>query len=177
MNIIVLIIFVGLINMTFDYTRITFAFQLLFTIVIGFFTIISMLAIFNNARWGWRFIYYIMLLMLIDMLVIYFIKGKPAYFFTISIFSLIGFFMSVGQISKKPKKVMIKEPKAEEVKKKFYPGKFVGSKTASKYHAPNCEWAKKIKKSNQVWFADETEAKKKKYSAHSCVKDKVYKNF
>ncbi len=54
------------------------------------------------------------------------------------------------------------------MKKTFKPGKVIASKSGKFYHSPKCDWAKKIKKKNQVWFDDEKEAKKK-FKAHSCV--------
>ena len=57
----------------------------------------------------------------------------------------------------------------ESVSKEFQPGKYIASKNASTYHAPKCDWAKRIKKSNQIWLDDEKEAKKKGYKAHSCL--------
>jgi hypothetical protein len=56
------------------------------------------------------------------------------------------------------------------VKKEFKPGKFVASKSGSVYHAPKCEWAKKISKKNQVWFNTKDQARKKGYKQHSCLK-------
>jgi hypothetical protein len=55
------------------------------------------------------------------------------------------------------------------VQKEFKPGKFVASKTGSVYHAPKCDWAKKISKKNQVWFNTKDQAKKKGYKQHSCL--------
>ncbi len=63
----------------------------------------------------------------------------------------------------------IEEEKAE-VTTSFEPGKYVASKTGKKFHAPKCDWAKRIKKKSQVWFHDKDEAKKQKYKACDCVK-------
>jgi PBP1b-binding outer membrane lipoprotein LpoB len=41
--------------------------------------------------------------------------------------------------------------------------KFVGSINSDKYHYPDCEWAKKIKPENQVWFSSPEEARKAGY--------------
>jgi hypothetical protein len=56
------------------------------------------------------------------------------------------------------------------VKKEFKPGKFIASKSGSVYHAPKCDWAKKIAKKNQVWFNTKDQANKKGYKQHSCLK-------
>lgn len=41
--------------------------------------------------------------------------------------------------------------------------KFVGSINSDKYHYPSCEWAKKIKPENQIWFSSPEEAKEAGY--------------
>lgn len=60
--------------------------------------------------------------------------------------------------------------KTTNVKKTFTPGKFVASKRGSVYHAPKCEWAKKISKNSTVWFKSKDDARKKGYKQHSCLK-------
>ncbi|GEM_PF-1080182 len=49
------------------------------------------------------------------------------------------------------------------------PGKYIASKYGNTYHEPKCEWAKKINKAHQVWFAVKENAWEKGYKAHSCV--------
>jgi len=58
----------------------------------------------------------------------------------------------------------------KEREKKARKGKYVASTTGSVYHSPDCEWAKKIKKENLIWFKDEREARRKGYKKHSCLK-------
>ncbi len=62
------------------------------------------------------------------------------------------------------------EKKLSEIKKRYTPGKFIASATSNKYHSPKCDWAKRIKKENRVWFKTEQEARRKGYSKHSCLK-------
>lgn len=45
---------------------------------------------------------------------------------------------------------------------------FVGSTKSNKYHYPDCEWAKKIKPSNEIWFSSSVDAR-----AHGYVPCKV----
>jgi hypothetical protein len=52
----------------------------------------------------------------------------------------------------------------------FYPGKFIASNRSDYYHAPKCDWAKKIAENRRVWFKSEQEAKKKGFKKHSCLK-------
>ena len=44
-------------------------------------------------------------------------------------------------------------------------GKFVGSILSDKYHTPNCRFAKKIEKENEIWFDTTDEATKAGYAA------------
>lgn len=61
-----------------------------------------------------------------------------------------------------------KEIAKSEVKTRFTPGKFVASKTATTYHDPKCDWAKRIKPKNQVWFESAAKARKAGYKKHNC---------
>ncbi len=47
------------------------------------------------------------------------------------------------------------EEKEEKTPEK---GSFVGSVNSSKYHHPDCPWAKKISEENRVWFSSENDA-------------------
>jgi len=76
---------------------------------------------------------------------------------------IVGFFISFFSIKKEKVEVV------EEVEKEFSPGKYIASKTGTKYHAPKCDWAKKIKKANAVWFDSKDEAKKAGYKKDDCV--------
>jgi hypothetical protein len=52
----------------------------------------------------------------------------------------------------------------------YYPGKFIASSNSTYYHAPKCDWAKKINEKRRVWFSSKEEARKKGYKMHSCLK-------
>ena len=58
------------------------------------------------------------------------------------------------------------EPKIE---KTFTPGKFLASKKANKFHAAKCDWAKRIGKSNQIWFNSREDAEAQGFEADKCV--------
>lgn len=47
---------------------------------------------------------------------------------------------------------------------------FAGSKNSTLYHTRNCQYVKRIKAENVVWFASSAEAKAAGRTAHSCVK-------
>lgn len=42
-------------------------------------------------------------------------------------------------------------------------GNFVGNKKSKKFHYPDCKYAKKMKKENQIWFSSIEEAEKAGY--------------
>lgn len=58
-----------------------------------------------------------------------------------------------------------------KIKAEHVPGKFVASSTGKVYHAPKCDWAKKIKDKNKVWLDSEKEAEKQGYEKHSCLEE------
>ena len=78
------------------------------------------------------------------------------------------------EISKEEMKQEIKEEIKDELKevsmkKSFFPGKYVASRKANKYHTPKCDWANRIKKGNEVWFQSKEEAEKNGFEADECV--------
>ena len=175
MNIILLVVSLGMINMVFNLHKRFLILEVLFLLVAGFFALVSMVAVYSNTRWGWVFLSYIFGLVLVDILFIYYIAGKPEYFFLVTLIAMLGFIVSLLKIGKDGKDEdadfeEISEEETEEVTKEFNPGKYVASKTGKKYHTPKCDWAKRIKKSNQVWFDDQEEAKQEGYKSDSCVK-------
>lgn len=42
---------------------------------------------------------------------------------------------------------------------------FVGSIKSDKYHYPSCQWAKKIKPENEIWFSSSQDARNQGYVA------------
>ena len=164
MYIILLITFLGLINIVFSLHR--FAFYVEFLILLGLIliAIISVVGINNDFRWAWILLKVFFIFVAIDMILIYLLStAKIPYFTLLLAVAIVGFFISFFSIKKQ--KVPV-----EEVKKTFKPGKYIASKTGAKFHAPKCDWAKKVKKRNAVWFDSKEEAKKAGYKADSCVK-------
>jgi len=49
-------------------------------------------------------------------------------------------------------------------------GMFVASKNSKIYHLSNCNYVKRIKDENKIWFGSAEEARERGYSPHSCVK-------
>ena len=165
MYIVLLITFLGLINMIFNLH--SYAFYIEFIILLGLIlvAIISAIGINNNLRWAWILLTLFFVFVFLDMILIYLIStAEIELFLELIILVIIGFFISLFSIERP------KVEAEEEVKKTFEPGKYIASKTGAKYHAPKCDWAKKIKKKNAVWFNSKEEAKKAGYKADSCVK-------
>jgi hypothetical protein len=76
---------------------------------------------------------------------------------------------SIMEEKKNIKKSPVKTAK-KVVAVEHSPGKFLASSSSNIYHAPKCEWAKKIKKERRVWFSKKEKAWEKGYRAHNCVK-------
>ena len=188
MYIALLVTFLGLISMVFDLTR--FAFILEFLILLGLLLvgIIAAIGISHNMRWAWMLLTLFFGFVFLDMLFIKAIAAKGiAYFLYLLAVAIAGFFISLFSIEKE--KAEAKDARTtsgartqfgisqgdthsvgEAVTKTFTPGKYIASKTGTKFHSPNCDWGKKVKKSNAVWFNSKEDAKKAGYKADACIR-------
>lgn len=159
-----------------------------------FLTIAILKGIYQKKNWAWTLSAYTFAIMFANAGYLYFKTDMPLWYSMMFILTAVGFVYSIMRIRsyeeyeylklrKKVKKGVsgneviveeIKPLKEDELlksyKKEFVPGKFVASKTGTMYHTPKCEWAKRIKKSNRVWFNTHQEAKKAGYKKHSCLK-------
>ncbi len=81
-------------------------------------------------------------------------------------------------VDKKAANQVVSEVKAEKSSKKdgedkagvsFNPGKYMASTRGNVYHEAKCDWAKKVGKTNRLWFQSKKEAEDKGYKAHGCV--------
>lgn len=180
LDFILLIVALGMINIVFDLHRYFFILHLLFIVGLGFLAVIGMAAAYNELRWGFIILAAVFGLVIIDLLFVYYMTVRPAYFLTILVLSAFGLLISAVKIKKEEDEFgedFDEDIPEESVKTEFKPGKFVASKTAKSYHAPKCDWAKRIKKSNQVWFDNKKEAEDKGYKSHDCIQEKIYKNY
>ncbi len=175
MHIVLLVVFLGLIRLIFDLHRFAFFGEFLIMLVLLLVALISLIGINNNFRWAWILLAVFFAFVFIDIIFVYAISTqKPDSILTLLIITIAGFFISLFSVeSQKSEESNEESPKVEakkEVKKTFKPGKFIASKTGTKYHAPKCDWAKRIKNSNAVWFDSKEAAKKADFKADSCVK-------
>ncbi len=141
-----------------------------------------------NKPCGERALFFMFWLYIINLLLIWYFLGSL--YFILLLLALAGFLMSMpkkkccsyskapGSAEKKEEGKKEEAPAAEaktaETKSvkpavKHTPGKYVASKRSNVYHAPKCDWAKKIKKDRQVWFNNKEEAWEKGYKKHDCV--------
>ncbi|HLC81813.1 MAG TPA: hypothetical protein VJH68_04090 [Candidatus Nanoarchaeia archaeon] len=78
-------------------------------------------------------------------------------------------------VSEQPHSVVFEPPKSKDEKsnesivKEFSPGLYLASSQGAVYHAPTCNWAKKVSASRQIWLQTKDDARGKGYEAHSCV--------
>lgn len=170
-DLIVLIVFIGLILLIFNLQGLFLIAELFILFVLLFFALISLIAVYYKIRFGSILLTLIFALNLLNLLFIYWRKGplNISVFFITILLSLLGFIIAVASIKKKEVEEFEESIEEPVVTGTYTPGKFIASKTGSNYHAPKCEWAKKIKKANQLWFDSEEEAKKEGYKAHSCL--------
>jgi len=170
-----LISFIGLIILAFDFGRFLLIGELALIFFLLLLSFIAVVAVYAGARWSHGLLFFVFAIILIDLLFMYFkFRTIGAIHFITLLVSVIGFIMSIASI-RSEEEFDDYEPTPEvteevEPETSYSPGKFVASKTGANYHAPKCEWAKKIKKANQVWLDSEAEAKKDGYKAHSCLK-------
>jgi len=165
MYIILLVLFLGLIDMTFDLTRYAFMGQFLILLVLLFLGMLSAMGMSKKSTWAWKLFTLFFVVVFLDMLLVYILAiSQIVMFLHYLIIAIVGFFISLFNVRSKPA-----GRARARVKTSFKPGKFIASKTGKKFHAPKCDWAKKIKKSNAVWFNGSEEAKKAGYKADKCV--------
>jgi predicted membrane protein len=125
-----------------------------------------------RSNWGERVLFAVFFLYVGNLIAIWYFTGTL--FFVLLILALIGFALAL------PKRQMFQEPeehsvvfdpveKKMEKKSNHSPGKFVASKSSNVYHAPKCDWAKRIHKDRRVWFENKDAAWEKGYKGHSCI--------
>ena len=167
MYIILLLTYVGLINMIFDLHRFAFIGEFLVLLVLMLALIAAVMGLSNNLEWVWKLLTGLFAFIFVNMLFIRVIlHGSHPWFMHLLFLAAAGFFIAIFSKGTAIGPVAVKDP----VKKEFKPGKYVGSKMGSTVHAPKCDWASNIKKKNVVWFDSIEEAKKAGYKSHDCVK-------
>ncbi len=138
-----------------------------------------------TRRWGQPVLFLVFLFYLLNLVLIWYFKDTL--YLTLLVLAVVGFVLSLLPPARKPAlpaapeelhSMVFDEPVKKEEKAttterkaevKFSPGKYVASRNSNVYHEPKCDWAKKITKDRQVWFAEKKEALDKGYRKHSCV--------
>lgn len=164
------IVFFGLILLIFNLKGKLFLIEIIIFSIFLFITFVASFGIYSGSRWGFSLLSILFALLLFDLLgIYYFTRQIEKIFFMTVLTSAIGFIASISNIEqgKEEYKSMPKSEKKVEVSHK--PGKYIASKTGSSYHAPKCDWAKKIKDNNRVWYDTEEEVKEAGLKKHSCL--------
>ena len=135
-----------------------------------------------GQRWGERILFFFFILSMGNLIAIWYFFGSL--YVVLLLLAAFGFLLSVPRAPKPsyptstvpdaPKKEEKAEttktpPPEKETAVKHTPGKYVASTRGTVYHAPKCEWAKKISRTGRVWFASKDEAVEKGFKAHDCV--------
>src|SRR3989338_9566405 len=141
-----MIVLLGLINITFRLHKLSFV--LGFFVLLGFLlvAVVSVVGMHNRFDWVWKLLRVFFGLALLDMLFVYLLlASKPEGFLPFAVAAIAGFFISSFNSKRKAD-----DSKKADIKKTYEPGKYIASRSGSKFHAPKCDWAKKVKKSNAV---------------------------
>lgn len=150
-------------------TTLFFKTELVLLIIFLLAAIYAMTA-FLTGKNKWRFLIKFYGASWINLLVIYFVRFGIKEVILPFVVTGIGFVVALIKLDSDDldeSESELDEP--EPVKKEFKPGKYIASKTGVKYHIPKCDWAKKIKKENRVWFDSKEEAEAKGLKACNCV--------
>ena len=166
-----LITFLGLIGMIFNLHGIAFILEFLILLALVLAAIIAAVGISTSQRWAWILLTSFFAFVFLDMIFIKLISTqKPEMFLYLLVVAIAGFFISLFSIETKRKEIAEGKKEAKSVEKSFKPGKYIASRTGKKFHAPKCDWAKKVKKENAVWFDSKEDAMNAGYKADDCVK-------
>ena len=188
MNFTLLFATISFIFVVFDLHRFVFVFELMLLLIFIFIFIFAMFAIYHDEKWGWTILAGALILLPLNLFFIFLLtKVFETAYLTASFFSGIGIVLALlnlrtareyaageGAYSKAkdyyPYIDKMEPVKAEEpISKTFTPGKYIASKKATMYHVAKCDWAKRIRKENRLWFNSEEEAKAQGFVADVCV--------
>lgn len=141
-----------------------------------------------GQRWGDTLFLFIFFVYIINLLLVWGYKSRHGVLLLISIIAFVitlTFVLSGNDeeedfVPSEQPHSMVFDPPAPEVEvvdiepeakvaAGHSPGRLIASKSSNVYHAPKCDWAKRISKARRVWFEDKAEAWDKGYKAHSCM--------
>ena len=171
--VILIILFFDFLAMIYMGLKASFLRELFLLTLFLIIALIMVLGMYSKKSWAYVLGALFFIAYLVNLFYVYFglVRGKLSLvvFAVSSLAAALGFLISiVGIGSKDEAKEEIKvEP--YDYESKFEPGKYIASKNAAYYHAPKCDWAKKISKRNIVWLESEEEARKKGLKKHSCL--------
>jgi len=180
-GVLILVLFLAFVQIFVNGSGLFFMLELIGFLVLGFLALLGFVGYKNN--WGKNLFFFVFLGYLINLVLIWVFNGTL--YATLGLLGVIGFLLAFPrkrEIKKSVRKQeephsmifdpVVPEPKVPKVSKatvKHSPGKYVASSKSNIYHAPKCEWAKKIKKDRQTWFAEKEDAWESGYKAHQCV--------
>ncbi|PIZ51575.1 hypothetical protein COY27_03310 [Candidatus Woesearchaeota archaeon CG_4_10_14_0_2_um_filter_33_13] len=180
--VLLLILFFGLIGVFVNAGGLFFALEL---IGLLFLLLLSLVGFLGYGRaWGERIMFFIFIFYMLNLVLVWAFAGSL--YLVLVFLALLGFLISApkrsfcrsckkpvdseklqtephSEVFDVPQPIRSKEAVKEVAKVKYSPGKFVASKRGKFFHLPKSEWAKKIKKENQVWFQSKEEALKQGY--------------
>lgn len=195
MDVILLIVLIGFIQIVFELKRFAFIIELMLLLVFLLALSVAMYVVYHNKKWGWTILGAVLILLVLNTFLIFLLTGIfDAYYIITVVFSAAGFVLILINLAAteeaepesserdektrsyypyidkmEPKDEAKKEETHAKVEKTFTPGKFVASKKANKFHTAKCDWALRISKPNRIWFNSKEEAEAEGFKADKCV--------
>jgi hypothetical protein len=175
--------FLAIIPIVFDVPRF---FVTVFLILCGLLllAIIAAGVVYTEARGGWALFAVVYAAGLFYAIGLYFLTAHIFLFALAVILAVLGFlhavvaagypehrdYESFDSPPKPPEDVVVEEIKPAKTVKASKDAKYVASTGGRAYHTPDCVSAKRIDAKNAVWFKRRSEAGRKGYRKHRCVK-------
>jgi|SRR3989338_3341550 len=187
MGIILLFAVISFILIVFDLHRFAFVLELMLLLFFIFLFAFAMFIVAYNKKWGWTILGATLILLMLNTFFIFLLtKEFDTAHTTIIVFSVAGIAVALFNLrgARESREngmdeqyqardyypyIDKMEPEEPKMEKTFIPGKFLASKKANKFHAAKCDWAKRISKSNQIWFNSREEAEAQGFEADKCV--------
>jgi hypothetical protein len=148
--------------------QLTFVLQIIGLCLLAVLTFIGLVTYVNG---GERVLFFVYVLAVLDLLAIWYIWDSA--YVVLFLISLVGFGLTLTgfkeeTLAANPTEADT-EPHSQVFEPVHSPGKYVASKSSTNYHAPKCDWAKRIKQERRTWFTSQEEALEQGFKAHSCL--------
>ncbi len=172
-GVLILVLFLAFVQLFVNGSGLFFTLELIGFLGLGFLALLGFVA--YKDGWGENFFFFVFLAYLGNLVLLWVFNSTL--YVTLGLLAVIGFLLAFPRKKESKKPVqkqeeqhsMVFDPVETKATSKHSPGKYVASSKSNIYHAPKCEWAKKIKEDRQTWFTEKEDAWESGYKAHQCV--------